>query len=197
MIISYKYNFIYFRPKKTSSTTIVSVLRPHLGKDDVDPKGSGNSSEHAHVEAKAIQTMVSEQFWNSAFKFASERHPYEKAVSLTYYRIGKLERRGGGSNKDFSEMLSKVVAGDGYCGFRYYSIDGRSVADEFVRQESLLTDLKRVGERLGIPIPDELPRRKGSFRIDQTPAEEILTGEQKEMIYEKCRAEFDLLGYER
>jgi hypothetical protein len=197
MIISYKYNFIYFRPKKTSSTTIVNVLRPNLGKDDVDPKGNGRSSEHAHVEAKVIQTMVSEEFWNKAFKFASERHPYEKAVSLTYYRIGKSEQRSGGKNKDFSEMLNKAVASDAYCGFRYYSIDGRSVADDFVRQENLLADLKRVGERLGLPIPDELPRHKGGFRSDHRPAREILTAEQKEIIYEKCRPEFDLFGYER
>jgi len=199
MIISYKYNFIYFRPKKTGSSTIATVLRANLGNDDVDHKdpASGEGKEHAHTEAKEIRKMVSDDFWNRAFKFTSERHPYEKAVSLTYYRIGKRGKSFRAETRPFEEMLDRVVAGNGYCGFRYYSIDGEPVVDDFIRQESLLTDLKRIGDKLGLSIPDELPRRKGKFREDQRPAREILSSAQKDIIFEKCKPEFDLLGYER
>ena len=34
MIISFRHNFIYFRPKKTGGTTIMEMLRPNLGEGD-------------------------------------------------------------------------------------------------------------------------------------------------------------------
>jgi hypothetical protein len=141
--------------------------------------------------------MVPRKFWKSAFKFTSERHPYEKAVSLAYYRMGKRGKPRRAETSSFEELLDKIVAGEGYCGYRYYSINGRPVVDDFIRQENLLADLKRIGDKLGLSIPEELPRRKGQFREDQRPAREILTPAQKDIIYEKCKVEFDLLGYER
>jgi hypothetical protein len=199
MIISYKYNFIYFRPKKTGSSTIAAVLRANLGIDDVDHKDQvwGEEKERAHTEASEIRDMVPRKFWKSAFKFTSERHPYEKAVSLTYYRMGKHGKSTRAETSSFEEMLDKVISGEGYCGYRYYSINGRPIVDDFIRQENLMADLKRIGEKLGLAIPDELPRRKGQFREDMRPAREILSAEQRDIIYEKCKPEFELLGYER
>ena len=49
---------------------------------------------------------------------------------------------------------------------------------------------------IGIAVPAELPRKKGSIRLDPRPAREILSDEQKETIYHRCKQEFELLGYE-
>ena len=199
MIISYKHNFIYFRPKKTGSSTIAEVLRANFGTDDVDHNDLSSIDEktHAHTKAEQIRRMVPRKFWKGAFKFTSERHPYEKAVSLAYYRMGKPGKAEQNQSRPFEEMLDSVIAGEGYCGFRYYSINGRPVVDDFIRQESLSADLKRIGEKLGLSIPDELPRRKSRYREDRRPAHEILSAAQKDIIFAKCKPEFELLGYER
>ena len=46
-------------------------------------------------------------------------------------------------------------------------------------------------------MPAELPVMKAKTRVDRRPAREILTREQKDRVYENCREEFEILGYER
>ena len=203
VIVSYRHMFIYFRPKKTGSSTIVEVLRPHLGKHDARRLNTllPDITEKAplHSTATEVRAAVSGRFWKRAFKFASERHPYEKAVSLAFFRYGKQEaiRNDGLPRQRFEDLLDRVVQGGEYQSFEYYSIDGKSVVDEFIRHETLEHDLRRIGEKIGIPIPPELPRAKGSYRLDRRPAREILSDAQKEIVYGFCRKEFELLGYER
>lgn len=199
MLISFKHNYIYFRPKKTGSSVISSILRESFGEHDIRPhdSSSGKAIDNTHIEAVEIRKLVSEEFWNGAFKFASERHPYEKAVSLAYFRYGKRIRDGRGKNASFEEILERVVKSGAYSGFEYYSIDGKSVADDFIRHENFEADLRRICAKLGVPVPDELPRKKSNFRKDPRPAREILTDAHKQAIYEACKPEFELFGYER
>ena len=69
--------------------------------------------------------------------------------------------------------------------------------DDYIRLESFETDMRRVGQRLGIPVPDELPRKRVTERDDKRPAREILSAKQRDIVFEHCRPEFELLGYER
>jgi hypothetical protein len=205
MIISFHHNFIYLRPKKTGGSTIVEILRPNLRKGDIS-RGK-DVAEHpdvqgrTHLTAEEIRKVVPPEFWDRAFKFASERHPYEKAVSLAYFQLGKQQQRRQKSEERaiarFGGVLERVVSKGTYRGFPYYSIDGNVVADTFVRQESLEADLRRIASTLGLSLPEDLPRKKAMYRLDRRPAREILSEEQKRTIFEKCREEFELLGYER
>lgn len=205
MIISFRHNFIYFRPKKTASSTIVEVLRPCLGDGDIS-RGK-DIPEHpevhgrTHLTAAEIKQVVPTEFWDRAFKFASERHPYEKAVSLAYFQLGKQQQRRQKTPdravSRFGRVLERVVREGEYRGFQYYSIDGHVVADAFIRLEYLETDLRRVADRVGITAPPELPRRKAVYRLDARPAREILSEEQRHLIFTWCREEFELFDYER
>jgi hypothetical protein len=230
MIISFQHDYIFIRTKKTASTTVEEVLSASLGPDDtVTSRGVTSVSAepsavngahgdfkrfrkvkhlgkrksppfHAHMMAVEISGRVTRRFWRHAFKFTVERHPYEKAMSLAYYKFGKkdkMDEKGRPVSEDFPTHLDSVVREGRYRSFEYYSIDGESVMDDFIRQENLQADMKRIGERLGIPIPDELPRRKATYRLDPRPAREVLSQEQKDIIYKCCREEFELLGYER
>jgi hypothetical protein len=205
MIISFSHNFIYFRPKKTGSSTIVEVLRPNLGDGDIsrgkDIPDHPEVHGRTHLTAEEIKKIVPAEFWDGAFKFASERHPYEKAVSLAYFQLGKQQRR---RQKDqeraairFARVLERVVNEGEYQGYQYYTIDGLVVADAFIRLESFRADFALIAKQLGVAVPQELPRRKADYRLDNRPAREVLSGEQKRTVFEKCREEFELLGYER
>ena len=143
----------------------------------------------SHMGAMEIKTRLAPEFWQKAFKFTAERHPYEKAVSLAYFTLKKAEF-------GFEEHLDNVIHRNGYSSYRFYSIDDEVVVDDFIRLESLHADLKRIGAKIGIPIPDELPRSKTNRRKDSRPAREILSDEQKAIIHYRCKKEFDLLGYE-
>ena len=204
MIISYAYNFIYFRPKKTGSSTIVEILRSGLDAEDFAlarslADGSG-STYPVHIKAVDVKKLVPPDFWERAFKFTSERHPYEKAVSLAFFRLGKQrdrrEHREQRANKRFPKLLDRFVAGDEYCGFEYYSIDGKPLMNDVIRHENFEADLRRIAERLGLQVPDNLPRSKSGYRTDQRPAREILSDEQRYAVFQKCLPEFELFGYE-
>jgi hypothetical protein len=168
----------------------------------IAPGATGEKAQlDAHTTAAEIIGRLTPDFWRGAFKFTAERHPYEKAVSFAHFRWQKRTkveaRRGERFAADFDAHLDQVVREGGYEGFPYYTIDGRPVVDDFIRYETLDADLRRIGARLGVPIPPELPQKKKGYRTDPRPAREILNAEQRDAVFARCRPEFELLGYER
>jgi hypothetical protein len=142
----------------------------------------------AHMPAADLKHLVAPEFWQRATKITVERHPYEKAVSRAYFNYR--------NDQPFEQHLDAVVKQGGYRNYRFYSIGGEVVVDELLKLETLHADLARVGRRLGISIPDQLVQANGHRRGDKRPAREILTDAQKEKIYQVCRSEFELLGYQ-
>lgn len=213
MIVSFSRDYIFIRTKKTASSTIENVLKDSLAPGDIaagktasrltadpaSPFKPGEEDLYAHMKASDIRAGLSREFWDKAFKFTSERHPYEKAVSLAFYRYGKRERiaakKGKLLSEDFAVVLDETVRTRLYRSFNFYAIDGRVVVDDFIRHETLEADLQRIGKRIGIEIPHQLPRKKASYKLDERPAAEILSDEQKQIIFDTCREEFDLLAY--
>jgi hypothetical protein len=212
VIISTKYNFIYLRTKKTASTSIHRALCKVLGPYDVAIKGKKadltpvlrkhitppDEPFHTHTSAAKIKPYIRPRFWRGAFKFTSERHPYEKAVSLAYYQASKRDlgaEERPQQPRDFENLVETVVKGGRYASFPDYSIDGFPVVSDFIRHESIEVDLNRIAEKLGLELPP-LGEFKTTQRKDRRPAREILTAAQKETVYRFCKPEFELLGYE-
>lgn len=146
-----------------------------------------------HMSARAVKAWVTEDFWKSAYKFTSERHPYEKALSLAHFQYkGKVAKR-----VKFEDHLDQTV-NEGYnlyCSYKLYSIDGKSVMDGFLLHDTLSDDIAKLRERLGLPF-FELPRAR-SRRTDRRPAAEVLSDAQKKVIADHCSQEFDLFGWRR
>lgn len=217
MIISLKHNYIYVRTRKTGSSTIEWWLRQHLGPEDIVVKSSLDCLRPVtrpdvvipeaaglitHVSAAQVMPLVREDLWTSAYRFTSERHPYEKALSFAHYRLERLKKAGHEDkleekSQDFDKHLNRVVRSGKYASYPYYSLDGKPLVEDFIKLESFQQDLERVSERIGVPLPQELPRKRGNARADRRPAREVLTAEQQTTVYEHCKPEFDLLGYER
>jgi hypothetical protein len=206
VIISFRRNFIFIRTRKTASSTIETVLRQSLDPSDICvlkgtlsyPNGEVARLPHkgtvaGHMKAKHIAKLVAEPFWTTCYKFTAERHPYEKAVSLAYYAF-VTERNEQG---DFAEFLDFTVNRGFYRTFDHYTIQGKVVVNGFIRHESLVADLRRIGRRVGFSVPEALPHKRSRFRRDQRPAHEILSENQKREVFERCREEFELFGYKR
>ena len=142
----------------------------------------------AHEAALTLKPRLAPEFWDRAFKFTVERHPYEKALSLAWFRY----RTSG----DFMAHLDRVVhtMAEDYRGFHLYSIDNSSVADVVMRHETLQADLDNVSRKLGLPILT-LPFRRRHAGRDRRPARDVLTEAQKAFILDVCRQEFELLGW--
>lgn len=143
-----------------------------------------------HMPALLVRAKVPAAFWAGAFKFAVERHPYEKAVSWAWFQL----HRGRRPPTDLAAVLADAP--------RFiddtpaYLIDGRLSVDRLLRYERLDTELGEVAARLGLP-PLNLPRAKGQIRRDPRPAAEVLTPAQKRAIYDATARTFEIVGYER
>jgi len=146
-----------------------------------------------HMSAGAVKEWVPADFWKSAYKFTTERHPYEKALSLAHFKFkGKIAKK-----VKFEDHLEQTVRDDFriYTSYKIYSIDGKPVMDGFLLHDTLAADLAALRERLRLPA-FELPRAR-SRRTDRRPASEVLTDAQKEFIFTKCKREFELLGWKQ
>ncbi len=143
---------------------------------------------HAGIK-EAIQ-VAGEDFCRKAYKFTIERHPYEKAVSLAWF---ERERR-----QEFDNALASVLTGRRYRNFELYTLNGRPAVDFIIRYEHLTDDLRRIEPSLGddVDLISKMHKVNAQHRLDRRPAKEILTREQKKIVQETCREEFDLMGYE-
>ncbi len=160
-----------------------AVLKEHL-------KSAGLLSAKRHGGAELAKRVAGDEFWNSAFKFTTERHPYEKAVSFAWFRA---ERTG-----DFAQALDEILRLRNYRNYDLYTIDGKVAVDFVIRYEQMDKDVPQVEKAIGgLPILPRLPRANAHQRKDRRPAREVLTAEQKAQVQEVCREEFELLGYER
>jgi hypothetical protein len=108
-----------------------------------------------------------------------------------------MKRKQKSWRDDFPELLDRVVRTGDFVGFRRWTIRGEVAVNDFIRHETLDADLARIGKHLGFPIPGFIPQLKGQTRDDRRPAKEILSEDQKEIVYLRCREEFEILGYER
>jgi len=144
-----------------------------------------------HISAKRIRHLVGDSVWNNYYKFCVERNPWDRLVSLYYWR-NKVEPR-----PTISEFLEsgvpKILKTR---GFECYTIDGAVVVDNVCRFENLEEELERIRVRLGLPERIELPRAKSSSRKDRRSYRDILSEDQKETIRELFKEEIALLGYE-
>lgn len=212
MIASFSHNFIFVKTRKVGGTSLEIVLSSWCsGRDICTPippedeairagfggrarnfRGpAGGARFYNHMLAADVREALP-GLWSRAFKFAVDRHPYEKVVSRAWWNIG----RRGGSPEELDAEIETAIETRTYLNFPLYCEGGRVIVDEVWRYEEMWQRLAELGRRLGQSIPDVPPRAKGGHRRDRRPAREVLTSDQRARIAEDASVEFELLGYE-
>jgi len=113
---------------------------------------------HEHIKAEKARRFLGERVWNSYFKFAVERNPWDRQVSYWQFKMRKL----GAKPMTLAEFLETHHAN--LNSFNIYSLDGRLAVDHLVRYEHLAGDLDHVLTHLGIDCRLDLPKAKGEYR---------------------------------
>lgn len=113
-----------------------------------------------HMTALEIRNYIGSEKWDGYYKFAFDRNPYDKVVSL-YYWYGGDEKYGNFKNfintGDFNNLKS----------FELYSIKGKVILDDIFKYEELTLSIKKINKRLGLQNDEimlPLKKAKGSFR---------------------------------
>ena len=149
---------------------------------------------HTHASAAEVRQFLPRHVFGSYFKFAVERNPWDRQVSLYYERAGRQARPA-----DFSRDMSSLI----YRKFHYtklrnwqaYTINDQIVVDELIRFESLAEGLANVAAKLGLPNAIELGKRRSGSR-PSLPYRDLYTSKTKHLIENWYRNEIDAFGYQ-
>ncbi len=144
-----------------------------------------------HSGAKKIRRCIGDIVWNSYYKFAFVRNPWDRFLSYYYWRCRKDPRL------PISEFLThKNLRRMKRLGSNLYSIKGEIAVDRLCRYENLDQELDELCRRLGFPEAITLPQAKSTFRPDKRSYRQILTGEQAQKIADFFQEEIERFGYE-
>ncbi len=214
MLISLKYKFLFVHIAKTGGTSIRVALRRYKWNDPYRIPlfiCSRMSALFAHKlackiprHAKVITAyeMLPRELFNSLFKFAFVRNPWDLQVS-SYHHI-KRERpyllKGIDTFEEF--LLWKLDPNRPY----HYIIDtsiqlqsdylidleGNVLVDFIGRYESLHEDFDEACKRIGIKTP-KLPHKRRA--ADRSHYKEYYTDKTAELIAEHFRKDIEMFGY--
>ena len=154
-------------------------------------KGERKSRFYNHISAQDVKTHIGEEIWKSYFKFCFERNPWDRMISLYYWRYQSEPRP---TISEFVESRIPLVLKRR--GFQLYTINGKSVVDRICRYENISEELEAIRKKLGISEKLELPQAKSRFRKDRRSYRELFDEKQQAAIADLFSDEISLLGYE-
>lgn len=143
-----------------------------------------------HIPGWRVRARVGEDIWNSYFKFCFERNPWDREISLYFFR------RGRDGNADTFAGHLKTLKQRQIRNWEIYSQAGAPAMDFMGRYENLEADLTLALQNCGIDRTVTLPQAKARFRTDRRPYREFYDDRSREMIANTYRREIEYFGYE-
>lgn len=142
-----------------------------------------------HMPACEARALIGDKAWNSYFKFAFDRNPWDRQVSFYHHRY-----RDEKAPPPFSTFMRK----DHHAridNYDIYAIGGDVAVDFIGRFETLEEDLKTALRQVGLCLGSELPRAKGTFRRSSLPYRDYYDDDTRALVSDWYRREIELLDY--
>ncbi len=150
-----------------------------------------------HMLAEQVRPLVGMAIWDEYFKFCFERNPWDRAISLYFWRTRKYQPRP--SLPEFLRHGKEKIPFKGksikLSNFEIYSIDGDIAVDHVGLYENLDLELERIAALLNLPEEIKLPRAKGTFREDRRHYREVMGQEERDIVAQACAREIEHFGY--
>jgi hypothetical protein len=221
LLVSHKYRFIFMRTEKTASTSLSKALyklhegapamsdgrpacegvkkRPGWAK--VSPIHYGalerNLPElfglHAHATARQIRSVLGPEVFDSYYKFAVDRNPWDRQVSLYKHRQHKHGKRVD-FDRDMRSWFYRATEYSRLHNWDIYAIDGAIVANKVLRYESLEQDLAELAQRLEFDKPLDLPRLR-EYSADRAHYATYYSDVTRQLVADWYAPEIAALGY--
>lgn len=143
-----------------------------------------------HMTAASARNFLSAKIWRSYFKFSIERNPWDRQVSLYYWRM-----RGRAQPESFEEFLLRnpepIIR-----NWDNYAIGNEIITDRVMRYENLAADYEKVLADIGVDISDApLQQMKTGLRAVESYRAHY-TEETKRLVRRWYEREIDRFGYE-
>ncbi len=207
MIISHKHKFIFFAIPKTGTHSVRQALREHLGPEDLEQVGLFVQKRFSfpelkdfisgHVSARQIRPAVGDAIFNSYFKFAFVRNPFDRFVSYCSF----MSRDNGAflaQPKAFMKHVITQVKPVDHLLYRpqsYFVVDDADrLAIDFVgRNESMQDSYNEICRKLGIPTAQLGVVNSSQHR----PYMEYYDEETYSLVADLYGKDIDIFGYRR
>ena len=159
MIISHRHKFIFIHIPKTGGTSITKALMPFLGIKDLTGKDSHEDPLYHHRTAQEIKKIVGEKIWNSYFKFAVVRNPWDLMVSEFHYfkntpYLKNIVPKYDEKIKNYSTFRTFIEAEEKNTEKPYlkYILDenGKNMVDYVATLENIDSDFEKIIQRIGL-----------------------------------------------
>lgn len=218
MLISHTRKFIYLKTLKTGGTSVEIYFEPWCKDPDkqhgeshfrnaessqwgiVGSRGNENDSVwYNHAPAAEIRERLGEAVWREYFKFCVVRNPFDKVVSFFWFSLLPVARDLLAS-ADFSAVRVSFAEWIKLAPLpldrSIYTIDGKTVLDDFIRYERLQTDLERICRRLDVSWePERLGRYKSEYRVRKEHFSEYYNSEAAAVVERQFGWELEYFGY--
>lgn len=143
-----------------------------------------------HMPARRVRSGIGRHVWDSYYKFCFERNPWDRVVSLYFWK--NRNRNPRPTFGEFLQNANKYSLSNWYI----YAIREKIVIDHVGLYEDLELELERIAERLMLPGKLLLPRAKSGYREDQRRYWEIIGEAEREVITKICSREIAHFGYD-
>lgn len=165
MLVSFEYKFIFLKTFKTASTSTEIYFEQYCSDHEgegrkideiISEKGiiGARNSEiknsvnfYNHMSALEIKNKLDSRKFDEYYKFCNVRNPFDLLVS-NYYFFEKYR------NIRFDRFINNEVIlneiKDRICNI--FTINSEIVLNDFIRYEYLNDDIKKISEKLNLPI---------------------------------------------
>ena len=215
MLVSYSHRFIFIHVGKTGGMSMREVLLPFctepekfkirrppkLKDDQPNPMYAVWETLLLHAKARDVQKELPPEVFNSFFKFAFVRNPWDLQVSMYHFVLREPEAprhaevKACGSFDAFVEWVVKTA--DPYPkGITKLQSEmladsqGKLLVDFIGYYETLSADYSRVCEKVGIDAP--LPHLNKSVHKDYRS---YYNDRTRALIAEHFKSDIELFGY--
>lgn len=206
MIISESRKFIFVAIPKTGTHSVRRELRPHMGDDDLEQVRLFEQKQfpipelarlgHGHISLAQLRPFLEPAKFDSFFKFAFVRNPFDRFVSYCAF----MTRKGPDFERDPKRVMRQILAAPGprkhilfqpQCSFITDS-DGNLLTDYVGRVEQMQASFDEVCDRIGVArstLEKANESKRGDYRQYYDP--QLVEGVAK--LYAR---DLELFGYE-
>jgi hypothetical protein len=153
-------------------------------------RGGDPRTMQSHMTAAHCRRVVGEEVWGSYYRFSAERNPWDRQVSLYYWRYRTSPR------KSFEEFLREEPPPI-LPNWLNYTIDDRLVVHRVIRFESLEAGYREALKDLGIDYAAAplVSKMKGSTR-PESDYRSLYTPETTDIVARWYAKEIGHFSYE-
>ena len=146
---------------------------------------------YEHMPAWRIRELVGDDIWNSYYTFCFERNSWDKAVS--YYLWKKHGQRK--PMPDFEDYLFRKAHRLTVDSGLYCDDNGEVLVDHIYEFRELPAALADLRQRLGLSLPEPLPREKTAVAPERKPYTEYYSDIARKQVAQLFAREIALMGY--